>query len=1001
MNNNDKNEGNLMPSHNFKRTKLASSLSLLLGASTCFSAYAEQSEHNDDIEVIQVTGFKGSIKESTQLKRYSSGVVDAISSEDIGKFPDTNLAESLQRITGVSIDRSNGEGSKVTVRGFGPDYNMVTLNGRTMPAASLPAGGGSPNSRAYDFANLASESVKSVEVYKTGKANIASGGIGATININTARPLDNPGLITNVGVKAMHDTTNRVGDDITPEISGIFSWTDEEAKFGVSLTASVQKRDSSAAGAFVNEWRTTAYDGTIPQSADDIIIENAPAMGQYYSMPSDLRYTIADRERTRTNAQLTLQYSPVESLTATLDYTYSQQELFESRAEQSIWMDNYKTHLIFDDNAVKTPIYYKEERRDLSTRDLGLALQELNQLNKNDSIGLNLEYFVNDQLSFVFDAHSSKATSEPDAPYGSWVNAGLGANIVASQEVDFSRDLPSMVIDFDDCSRTNLNCNGVLDQDDVGTSILDSNFARQESTVDEFRLLGKYEIESGVIDFGIESRSMESHSLQSLTRNTMGNWGIENPGELPDGYLDPTNFLSELDGYNTSGSFDQGFTGSASEIGYWAASQYGFNFAADGAFATNRTIKEDIQAAFVQYKHQGEIGDMPFNLLVGARYETTDITSTANIDLPNAVAWEGNNDFNVRYGTDKQDYSLSSDYNHFLPSIDFDINVVDDVKIRASYSTTIARPTYDNLSSAATVGVPTGPSLIPGTTNAPASTGNPGLVPLESDNIDVSAEWYYSDVSYVSVGYYNKKVDNFIGLTPMTQNYYDLRDVSAGPRAQAAKAELEARGLAVTDSNLFQMVAAMENGVAFDSMTYEEFEAAYDILPNSDDPLMEFTAQVPTNNKDAKIDGYEFAIQHFFGDSGFGIQANYTIVNGDVDFNVAADPTTTQFALVGLSDTANLIAMYENDKFQARIAYNWRDKFLNNAARYVNEPAFTEEYYQVDFNVAYNYSEKLSFFLEGINITEQDNRQHGRYKAQLWNLDKNGARYNLGVRYNF
>ena len=81
---------------------------------------------------------------------------------------------------------------------------------------------------------------------------------------------------------------------------------------------------------------------------------------------------------------------------------------------------------------------------------------------------------------------------------------------------------------------------------------------------------------------------------------------------------------------------------------------------------------------------------MPFNLLVGARYETTDVTSTANIDLPNAVAWEGNNDFNVRYGTDKQDYSLSSDYNH-LPSIDFDINVVDDVKVRASCSTTIAR----------------------------------------------------------------------------------------------------------------------------------------------------------------------------------------------------------------------------------------------------------------------------------------------------------------------
>lgn len=989
-----------MSNHILKKTQLATSLSLLLGVTT-LPTLAAEAEKPDNLEVIQVTGFKGSIKESTQLKRYSAGVVDAISSEDIGKFPDTNLAESLQRITGVSIDRSNGEGSKVTVRGFGPDYNMVTLNGRTMPAASIPAGGGTPNSRSYDFANLASESVSAVEVYKTGKASIASGGIGATININTARPLDNPGVVANVGVKAQHDTTNRVGDDITPELSGIFSWTDEDAVFGASLTASVQERDSSSTGAFVNEWRTTEYDGTIPQSADDIIVENAPAMGQYYSMPSDLRYTIADRERTRTNAQLTLQYSPVDDFTATVDYTYSKQDIYESRAEQSIWMDNYKSHLIFDDNEVKTPIYYSEERGDLSTRDLGLALQEQNQVNENKSIGLNLEYHVNDYLSFMFDAHSSEATSKPDAEYGSWVNAGLGANVVAGQSVDFSRDLPSMVIDFDDCSRDNLNCSGALEQSDVGTSILDSNFASQESTVDEFRLHGKYLLETGSVDFGIESRSMESQSLQSLTRNTMGNWGIENPGELPEGYLDPTNFLAEFDDYNTSDSFNQGFTGSASEVGYWAAEQYGFNFAADGAYATNRTIKEDITAAFVQYNHNGEIGDMPFNLSVGARYETTDITSTANIDLPDAVAWEGNNDFNVRYGTNKQDYSLSSDYNHFLPSIDFDINVIDEVTLRASYSTTIARPTYDNLSSAATVGVPTGPALIPGTTNAPASTGNPSLVPLESDNIDLSAEWYYSDVSYVSVGYYNKTVDNFIGLSPMTENYYDLRDASAGPRAEAARAELAAQGLALTDANLFQMVAATENNVAFDSMSYEEFEAAYDILPNSDDPLMEFTAQVPTNNKDAVIDGYEIALQHFFGDSGFGIQANYTIVNGDIDFDVAADPTTTQFALVGLSDTANFIAMYENDKFQARIAYNWRDKFLNSAARYVNEPSFTEEYYQIDFNVAYNYSEQMSFFVEGINITEQNLRQHGRYEAQLWNLEQNGARYNIGMRYNF
>ncbi|MFP3362771.1 TonB-dependent receptor [Pseudoalteromonas sp. SIMBA_148] len=982
-----------------RKTKIATSLSLILGASISLPVYAQ--EANTDVEVIQVTGFKSSIKESTRLKRDAAGVVDAISAEDIGKFPDTNLAESLQRITGVSIDRSNGEGSKVTVRGFGPDYNMVTLNGRTMPAASLPAGGGTPSSRAFDFANLASDSVKSVEVYKTGKASIASGGIGATININTARPLDNPGFVSSIGVKALHDSTNRVGDDITPELSGLISWTDSEAKFGASLTASMQQRDSSSTGAFVNQWNTSAFDGTIPQAADDIVLTNAPAVGQLYSMPSDLRYTIADRERTRTNAQLTLQYSPIDDLTATIDYTYSKQDLFEARAEQSIWMDNYKSALTFDDNTVKTPIYYREERRDQQTRDLGLAFQELNQVNQNDSIGLNVEYYFNSELSFMFDAHNSKATSKPDAPYGSWVNAGLGANVVNAQEVDFSRELPSMSIDFDDCRRDNLNCNNTLDASDVGTSILDSNFARQESEITEFRIHGKYEIENGAIDFGIESRSMESHSLQSLTRNTMGNWGIENPGELPDGYLNPTNFLAEFDDYDTSGSFNQGYTGSASQIGYWAGEEYGFNFAADGAFATNRTIEEDITAAFVQFTYNGYIGDMPYNIVIGARQESTDITSTANIDLPNAVAWEGNNDFNVRFGSAKEDFTLKSSYDHFLPSFDFDIEVIENVKARFSYSTTIARPTYDNLSSAATVGVPGAPTLLAGSSPATASTGNPGLVPLESDNIDVSAEWYFAETSYMSVGYYTKDIENFIGLTPMTQNYYGLRDATAGPRAQAAIAELESRGLALTDSNLFQMVAATENNVDFDSMTYEEFEAAYDVIANSDDPLLEFTAQVPTNNKNATIDGFEIAFQHFFGESGFGVQANYTTVNGDIDFDVNADPTTTQFALVGLSDTANFIAMYENDDFQARIAYNWRDKFLNSAARYVNEPGFTEEYYQIDFNVAYNYSEQLSFFVEGLNITEQNSREHGRTSAQLWNLQQLGARYNIGMRYNF
>ncbi|MDB5673001.1 MAG: TonB-dependent receptor, partial [Alphaproteobacteria bacterium] len=126
---------------------------------------------------IVVTGIRASLERSIEIKRNSSGVVDAISAEDIGKFPDTNLAESLQRITGVSINRTNGEGSLVTVRGFGPTYNLVTLNGRTLATSNVSVVGGDENadsaqgsSRSFDFSNLASEGVKTLEVYKTGRA---------------------------------------------------------------------------------------------------------------------------------------------------------------------------------------------------------------------------------------------------------------------------------------------------------------------------------------------------------------------------------------------------------------------------------------------------------------------------------------------------------------------------------------------------------------------------------------------------------------------------------------------------------------------------------------------------------------------------------------------------------------------------------------------------------------------------------------------------------------
>jgi len=165
---------------------------------------------------------------------------------------------------------------------------------------------------------------------------------------------------------------------------------------------------------------------------------------------------------------------------------------------------------------------------------------------------------------------------------------------------------------------------------------------------------------------------------------------------------------------------------------------------------------------------------------------------------------------------------------------------------------------------------------------------------------------------------------------------------------------------------------------------------------------MQFRVTQPINNDKGKIDGWEFSGQYFFGDSGFGIAGNYTIVNGDVNGDPAQDPNANQFALVGLSDTANATFIYENYGIQARIAWNWRDSFLNATNQGGSRsPQFTAEYHQWDFNVTYTFNDNWQIQLEGINVTGEDNYQYRRKdKMVIWAYELD-PRYSLGVRYRF
>ena len=212
----------------YKKKLLAVSISAVTASFLPAQEILETQYDSSQMDEIVVTGIRASLQRSMDIKRDSKGVVDGISAEDIGKFPDTNLAESLQRITGVAIERDRGEGSKITVRGFGPDFNIVSFNGRQMPT-----NGG----RSFDFGNIASEGISAVEVYKSGRANVATGGIGAVVNVKTSKPLEMPGEKLVFSAKGVHDPGTRGGNAINPEFAGLFSKTFSDDKFGVSLIA--------------------------------------------------------------------------------------------------------------------------------------------------------------------------------------------------------------------------------------------------------------------------------------------------------------------------------------------------------------------------------------------------------------------------------------------------------------------------------------------------------------------------------------------------------------------------------------------------------------------------------------------------------------------------------------------------------------------------------------------------------------------------------------------
>ncbi|MET0983392.1 MAG: TonB-dependent receptor, partial [Telluria sp.] len=410
---------------------------------------------------VVVKGLRASMQSTLNMKRNSDGIVDGIVADDIGKFPDTNLAESLQRISGVSIDRNRGEGANVTVRGVGPDLNMVLLNGRQMPAANLNDQAG----RAFDFSNLASEAVSQIQVYKSARADTPPGGIGATLNIMTGRPLD-LGNVASVGAKMVYDKSNnnlpdgvKADRSYTPEVSGLYSTTWADGMFGLAVTGSYQSRNLGVnQAAITNGWLGPFQGNTVSQSPGPVPVSgvgvtNPPKPGDIYLTPQNMSYFVRGSERQRTNGQVTLQFRPVKDLTTTLDYTYAQNKIQTRYNELSIWFNHplNAQSSSFTDGPVASPLYYEER---VANQDIGMNGGNFATKSSLNSIGFNTQWKVSPSLRLNLDVHHSVAESKADSPFGSNNDLATASFSRDVSAVDFSNEMPIMIIQGADYARS-------------------------------------------------------------------------------------------------------------------------------------------------------------------------------------------------------------------------------------------------------------------------------------------------------------------------------------------------------------------------------------------------------------------------------------------------------------------------------------------------------------------------------------------------------------------
>jgi iron complex outermembrane receptor protein len=935
---------------NMKKHKISHAIFLLTAAlsaaqnSQAQEVKPEAGAEADNVNVVVVKGIRRSLLNSLNTKREGSGIVDAISAEDIGKFPDQNLAESLQRITGVSIDRSGGEGKQITVRGFGPDFNTVLVNGRQLASEN--------ENRAFNFDTVSADMVNGINVYKTATATQQSGGIGATINITTARPLALGGFKMSGSVKALNDQNS---GETTPEVSAFVSNTFGDGKFGALLAVSKKTAKTRLNQAQSDGWLQNAG---IPKAE---LNGGSGFAGNVFS-PRNYDTKVTFEERTRTNTNLVLQFKPVSNLTITADALFSDFDIKTDATSYGHWftapnVQRAKT----DANGTITDMY----------QELGMATdfhaKKFDRLTSTKSFGLQADWKISNQLGLVFDAWKSDAKREANNGRGDQLSL-IGYKNRARFQSDgnvlpwvseFAAPATGLIYEYDAQGKPIAHSVGnYLDPTNGRAHVMLRRGWAVDDGVQQAKMDGVWRegSDEGLVSakFGLQS----SQEKKSLTRYDNEGVGIHcTYCGYPDSPIIPSGTFSV---FNAGNDFLNGVSGFGRTPTSWlrhdgekqfafVEQQSGKSF--DAVVRDNSyTVKEKTISAYVDLAFAGKLAERPFHINTGVRLESTDITVTGTQGNIESLTVLDATEMSAVYGA-KSPISTTNTYKSLLPNLSMSLDVTDKLIARAAAYRSLTRPRLEDMSPATNIR-----TTRPGTLTS--SSGDPTLKPFLSDNLDLSLEYYYAKASYMSIGTFWKNVSNFIVSSNSPQVFTTstglLKDPSTG-----------------TDK----------------------------LKPDAADTTAVFTLARPSNGPSAVVDGLEATLQHTF-ENGFGVIVNGTLVHSDAPLK--AGDINQKFAVTGISNSANIVAFYEKGPYQLRVAYNWRDKFLQSLTQ-SNGDGVTQvaSYGQWDASGSYEVTKNVSLVFEATNLTKSVVKKYGRYTNQFLLAEDSGRRFAVGLNAKF